>query len=311
MYAFGRKKTLFVSPQKFHSFRLLGAVGVSVVLFSLFAFSLLFPLLKTNPEKKVLAVHTKIEDVMHFLPTVTPIPVLPLGVSHTIFIKGPDTSDDRLVISTALPKKSYSIAIIGDSMVDTMGEALEYLGHSLKSVYPNTSFLLYNYGIGGQNVEEGLARFSSPFHFRDRAFPPLPELHPDVLIIGSFAYNPFNPYDRNKHWLLLTELVQQAKTVSPHVYVLAEIAPLLHDFGKGPGGVNWPDPEIHVGHIVEMLKNAEGVATNEQVGLIDAFARSEVNGDGTKAYVNAYDNIHPSVSGHEFMANLIAQALHF
>lgn len=45
-------------------------------------------------------------------------------------------------------KSTYTIAIIGDSMADTMGESMEYLQESLKARYPQTNFNLYNYGIG-------------------------------------------------------------------------------------------------------------------------------------------------------------------
>lgn len=261
-------------------------------------------------------------DQMRFLPTVTSFPInhppkaKPAGelfVQTGFSATQPTTTIPATVTTIVKPlsQKSYSIAIIGDSMVDTMGERLEYLEHSLKKISPSTSFHLYNYGIGGENVGEGVARFSSPFHFRDRTYPALPQVHPDYLIIGSFSYNPFNPYDRNKHWLGLKQLVESAKTVSPHVYVLAEIAPLIHDFGKGPGGINWSDPAIHVGHIIEQLQNAEGIAKVENVGLIDAFAKSQINSqhEGNKIYVDPNDNIHPSIAGHEFIANLIANTL--
>ena len=95
-------------------------------------------------------------------------------------------------------------------MVDTMGENMEYLGESLQTVYPQTKFNLYNYGIGGQNVKQGLDRFNQPFSYQTRNYPPIIGINADIIIVASFAYNPFSPHNRDQHWLTLTELVNQA-----------------------------------------------------------------------------------------------------
>src|SRR3989344_7760281 len=113
--------------------------------------------------------------------------------------------------SARLSKSAYTIAIFGDSMADTMGENLEYLQKSLKSKYSRTSFNLYNYGIGGQNVADGLARFGSAFSYQSRSYPPITQIKADVIIVGSFAYNPFASHDKQRHLELLARLVGEAK----------------------------------------------------------------------------------------------------
>lgn len=209
-------------------------------------------------------------------------------------------------------KSSYSIAVFGDSMVDTMGESLEYLQETLTHKYPQTKFNLYNYGIGGQNIGEGLARFESTFVNRERHFPPLPQLSPDILIIGSFAYNPFPTHDRNKHYTLLKELVTKAKTLSSHIYLLAEIAPLKTGFGKGKNGVNMAEDIAyeHAIHILEQLDNVINLSISANIPLINAYHRSRIDGSyGDPYYVNQDDGIHPSSAGHSFTAQLIAQKI--
>lgn len=209
-------------------------------------------------------------------------------------------------------KKLYTVAIIGDSMVDTMGEVLEYLDSELKTKYPKTKFLLYNYGTGAQNIEMGLARFGSHFKYQTRDYQSLTELKPDILIVASFSYNPFTPHDRDRHWLTLTKLVETAKQVTPRVYMLAEIAPLRKDFGKGPQGVNWSDDSNyeHSGRIIEQLQNAIGLSRQLNVPLIDAFSPTfGSNQEGKREYVNPSDGIHPSVEGHKFMAEKIVQTI--
>ncbi|MBI3366143.1 SGNH/GDSL hydrolase family protein [Candidatus Roizmanbacteria bacterium] len=204
-------------------------------------------------------------------------------------------------------KNSYTIAVYGDSMVDTMGERLEYLEHSLKRLYPSVNFTLYNYGKGSENVEMGLGRWNSRLDYQDRHYPSIVEVRPDIIIMGSFAYNPFYPYERDRHWVGLTKIVEEAKSNGSQIYMLAEIAPLRRNFGKGPNGVNWDENTayIHSGHIIEQLENAVGLAKTLNIPLIDVFHPSGGNG----SYVNPSDGIHPSVAGHEFTANIIANTI--
>lgn len=211
-----------------------------------------------------------------------------------------------------LTKSTYSIAIFGDSMVDTMGENLEYLEKSLNARYPQTNFKLYNYGIGGQNIAEGLARFDQSFSYQTRNFPPLSQLKPDILVIASFAYNPFPQHNRDRHWQTLTDLVNRAKNSGSAVYMLAEIAPLKTGFGKGPGGINWPEDiaTTHASHIVEQLQNAVNLSKNLGIPLIDAFDKSKVYGNyGETIFVSSHDGIHPSAEGHIFTADVIATTI--
>lgn len=211
-----------------------------------------------------------------------------------------------------LKKSSYSIAIFGDSMVDTMGEKLEYLQETLSKKYPQTKFNLYNYGIGGQNVEQGLARFESSFVNRERQYLPLPALAPDVLIIGSFAYNPFPTHDRNRHYSLLRDLIAKAKNVSSNIYLLAEIAPLKTGFGKGKNGVNMSENVAfeHATHIIEQLDDVINLSKEQNISLINVYYESRVDGYyGNPYFVNPDDGIHPSVAGHYFTAESIAEKI--
>lgn len=240
----------------------------------------------------------------------TVIVLLLLSLSTGYFLLNTNT---QLLGAKSPSKDSYTIAIYGDSMIDTMGESLEYLSIALQRRYPNTSFHYYNYGIGAQNVEMGLARFHSPFSYKTRSFQAISAHHPDIIIIGSFAYNPFSPHFRDQHWRVLNQLVVEAKNTGAEVYMLAEIAPLRNNFGKGPGGVNWPEAvaQTHASHIVEQLENAIYIATDHQkVPLINAYSISKIDGKfGNRRFVDPHDNIHPSSEGHKLMAELIASKI--
>ena len=241
-------------------------------------------------------------------------------ISPTLLTPKPSTLTPSISVSPSSKpgdafkaKKLYTIAIIGDSMVDTMGEVLEYLDSALKKKYPNTKFLLYNFGTGAQNVEAGLNRFGSRFDYQSRHYQSIPELKPDILIVASFSYNPFTPHDRDRHWLTLTKLVETALQVTPRVYMLSEIAPLRQDFGKGPQGVNWSNDTNyeHSLRIIQQLENSVGLSKTLGVTLIDAFTPSfnSETREGKRQYVNPSDGIHPSVEGHKFMAEKIAQTI--
>lgn len=213
------------------------------------------------------------------------------------------------------PKKDfYTIAVYGDSMIDTSGERNEYLEKALQKYYPNTKFILFNYGKGSENAYEGLLRFHNSFKHQDRNYPSLDDVSPDIIIMGSYAYNVYTPHDRNQHWIDLTRLLQEAIKITPNVYILAEIAPLRSDFGKGYQGVNWDTNTVytHSRYIIEQLENAVGLSTALQLPLIDVYHQSIANPElkeGDKKYINPVDNIHPSVEGHEFIADIIAQTI--
>src|SRR3989338_1319179 len=137
-----------------------------------------------------------------------------------------DSEDAALPNSAQPAKDEYIIALYGDSMEDTMGEVGEYTDYELKKKYPHTRFNIYNYGMGSNNAEDSLARWNKPFHYMDRNYPSITEIEPDIIIMGSHAYNVFSPHNRDRHWLALTELVQRAQQLTPNVYILAEIAPI-------------------------------------------------------------------------------------
>lgn len=259
-----------------------------------------------NSNGKLLGANIQASPSMIPAPSPSPSPKLPV-------IPSPTPSPTQTP-TPKLSKTEYSIAIYGDSMVDTMGENLEYLDTSLKFKYPSTTFKLYNYGIGGQNVADGLARFNKPFSYQKRNYPSIKDIKADIIILGSFAYNPFPTHDRNRHWTTLTQLVNEAKSTGASVYMLAEIGPKQAGFGKGPGGINWPENLVspHVEHIIEQLENVLALSKELNVPKIDSYEKSKIGTKyGNPDYVSSHDGIHPSQEGHILMANLIANVVKF
>lgn len=211
-------------------------------------------------------------------------------------------------------KSTYTIAAFGDSMVDTMGENLDYLEKNLKTKYPKTTFKMYNYGIGSQNIVEGLNRFHNPFNYKTRNYPPITQINPDIIILGSFSYNPLTPHDRTIHKQKLESLINESRQTKAKVYVLAEIAPLRSGFGRGPGGIDWTDEKINtqVEYILEQLDDTVTTAKAQNVYLVNAYQASRTDGRyGNRKYIATHDGIHPSIEGQIFVAEQIAAMLKF
>lgn len=251
--------------------------------------------------RRVLPAHPKIgfaEIIAKGLPAV-------LG-TDTIFMPTPTPTP-------ALSKKVYTIAAIGDSMIETMGPSLDYVLRGLKQKYPGTEFITYNYGIGGEKVTGGLFRLNKPFDQIGRHYPAISDLKPDFLIVGSYAYNPFDVPNPTVHRNQLAELVNQARQISGKVYMLAEIAPLKDGFGVGPGGVNWPEnlADKQTAEIEDQMKNVFDIAKTLTVPVIDVYDQSKdfASNYGQQKYVSGYDGIHPSEEGEIFMAKIIVDNL--
>lgn len=209
-----------------------------------------------------------------------------------------------------LSQSHYTIALFGDSMIETLADSDPALEQALHNRYPDVDFTVYNYGIGAENVSQGLARIDQPFDRDSRHYPSLSQLHPDVLIIGSFAYNPYFPYNRDQHWLTLAKLLETAQRFSLRVYLLTEIAPLGSAFGVG--SVDWDSQVrlVHSQHIIELLQNSLGLATSLGVPAINTYQPSlDDSVFGSYHFTSAQDGIHYSPEGKSLVLDQITQSI--
>lgn len=198
---------------------------------------------------------------------------------------------------------SKTILAFGDSMIQTMGEGLPYLKESLSQKYPQAQFNLINLGIGSTNILQGLDRVNE-----------ISQHNPDIVILGSYAYNPLTYPDRlNDHWLTLGEMVKRIKSFSSaKIIILAEVAPSISNFGDGPNGVNWPEQmsQNHAQAIKAYLQNTTQFAQGENLPLANVFHQTlQSNGEGMEKYINPGDHIHASVAGHQLTAQTIANTI--
>ncbi|KKR76382.1 MAG: hypothetical protein UU21_C0011G0024 [Candidatus Levybacteria bacterium GW2011_GWA2_40_8] len=224
----------------------------------------------------------------------------------------PTPTVKKLTPTPALSKNFYTIAAFGDSMIDTMGEDLDYLSLALKKKYPGVNFKFLNFGIGAENVEKGLSRWNSPLAYKERNYPPITQINADIIILGSFSYNTFDPHDRERHRMGLEKLIEEARKTDSDIYLLVEIAPLGEGFGQGKNGPNMlpVDAIAQSNRIIEQLDDSLALARQLNIPLIDVYTPSQLNGKyGERSNVNPDDGIHPSTEGHKLTASIIVSGI--
>ncbi|MBI5449667.1 SGNH/GDSL hydrolase family protein [Candidatus Gottesmanbacteria bacterium] len=213
-------------------------------------------------------------------------------------------------------KSSYIIALLGDSMIDTLGPDAPHLKSKLAAAYPGVSFQIFNYGVGGTNIDYGLERITSNYQYLGQDIPALVSKHPDIVVVESFGYNPY-PFDNgaiDKHWLALAAIVDKLKAHLPGVKIIiaATIAPDAKTFGDGAAGLSFsPDDKWkRVDVIKKYLESTVKFAASQHLPIADAFHSSlGADGNGKKAYINQGDHIHYSDAGRNLFADAVMKAV--
>jgi hypothetical protein len=211
-------------------------------------------------------------------------------------------------------KTTYTIAILGDSMVDTLGNDLPHLKTILKQTFPNYSFALLNYGQGATDLENGLYRLTNATKYLERVFPPLLSYKPDILVVESFAYNHWSgqSFDLDRQWLTFAKIIDKVKEVSPDTKIIlaATIGPNSNTYGDGK--LNWPQHLKWDAALVTRayLQNLINFATSEKYPLADAYNPSiGSDGNGLAAYINQGDHLHPSDAGKQLFSQKIVETI--
>lgn len=247
----------------------------------------------------------------NLIPTPVPTP----GVSK----ETPGVTDVKTETVSQADQSNYSgritIAAVGDSMTDLMGPNLPYLKTELKKYYPKADLNLLNYGVGGDNIENGSARIRGEYNYQGRHYPTLTSIEPDIIVIESFAYNPFSNGENelDRHWQDLANLVDYIKNnTKVKIIIMATIAPTKEFFGQGPAGVNWPKDLAfrQAEKINQYLDNTVRFAKSANLPLVDVYHQTLLsNGEGNLDYINPGDHIHQNVAGNELIAKLLAEAI--
>ena len=223
-----------------------------------------------------------------------------------------------IAASTPAPSsgKTVTIAVLGDSMIDTLQTGLPQLQTALSQYFPGRNFKILNYGVGGRDIEYGLYRLTNDYDYRDQHFTNLISQNPDIVVVESFAYNNFGNtqagYDRQ--WLALGAVTTTLKNKLPDakIVIAATIAPNSVIFGNGIPGVNFSAlDKIEKSSTIKLyLQNAVNFATSQGFPLADAYHPSLFNNEGLETFINAGDNLHPSGPGGQFFCDTVADTIY-
>ncbi len=239
-----------------------------------------------------------------------------LGVTTDETPTQPQTPTPTPSQTRATNKSAITIAVLGDSMVDTLGPGVPHLADRLARLYPATSFRILNYGAGGTNIDYGIERLTNDYSYVGNHVPSLLSQQPDLVVIESFGYNPY-PFDEGvmeRHWLALATMVDRIRASLPgaKIVIAATIAPNWNVFGDGAPFISM-SPEgkrQKVETIKKYLENAVRFAQSQKLPLADAFHPSlDSQGNGKLAYINPGDHIHYSDAGRQFFAGVVANAI--
>jgi len=215
----------------------------------------------------------------------------------------------------AAKKKSYTIAFLGDSMIDTMGPGLPAVNNTLSTTYPTANFTLVNYGVGGTNIDYGIERITNGYTYLGNQIPSLTSTHPDIVVVESFAYNPFPVATGiDRHWMALAKAVDTIRQNLPgaKIIIAASIAPNSTAFGDGAAGLAFSaqDKIERTTVIKQYLDSTVKFAASQHLPLADAYHASlNSSGDGILTYINGGDHIHYSDAGRVLFAQKIVAAI--
>lgn len=207
-----------------------------------------------------------------------------------------------------------TVAVLGDSMVDTLQKDLPQLKVLLTQAFPNFKFNLLNYGVGATNIEDGYNRLTNAYDYLGTHHPALVTTSPDIVVIESFAYNPWSnsASDLDRQWHTLTKILDTLKANLPKTKIVlaATIAPNSDIFGDGVLNWNPTDKRNKAATIRSYLQNIINFASSAKLPLADAYHASlDSNNEGDPHFINASDHLHPSGDGGYLFSQKIVDAI--
>lgn len=227
----------------------------------------------------------------------------------------PDSISETSTTPTSIPhvmKPTITIAVIGDSMIDTLGINLPQMANSLKQYYPDRQFRLLNYGVGSSDIEYGIYRLTHDYDYSGTHFPSLISQNPDIVVVESFAYNNYGNSETNinRYKLDLITLTNTIKEKLPNTKIVlaATVAPNSVTYSNGVKDLHLSSLEkIDQTNTIKLyLQNMVDYADSEGFILADAYHPSLLNNEGQPDYINSTDHLHPSTLGGQFFSGIVA-----
>lgn len=212
-----------------------------------------------------------------------------------------------------IPKNgSYRIFIVGDSIANFIGSNSTMLREDLISHYPDSDFVIYNYGYPSTNILSLYERLTKNTYGNGAENPAVLGQVFELLIIESFGYNPLSEYPLAEGLKLQEEELERSVvailTQKPNA-ALAFLTPIALDpvnFAKSTRDLT---PEVRrawVEERVAYIDNHRKFAEEKGIPVIDVYRASlKPDGEVDRTYISD-DFVHPSQKGIELMSRSIA-----
>jgi len=201
--------------------------------------------------------------------------------------------------------KNTTIALIGDSMIETLKPDLPALRKSLSQYYPDYPFNLINLGYPSQNIEYAQKKLEDDLISKS----------PDIVVIESFAYNNFGNSSEglNRHWLDLGAITTTIKKALPDAKIIlaATIPPNSVSFANGTDNKFSSLEKIEKTKTIKFyIQNLFNFAASENFPLANAYKYClDSNNEGKLECINSTDNIHPSDYGAQIFSDTVAKTI--
>lgn len=216
-------------------------------------------------------------------------------------------------IGGAPVKNTYTVAVLGDSMIDTLGPDLPDLKSELAGRFPGTTFKLLNYGAGATDMDRGVERLTNDYTYLGVAKKALLSTNPDIVVVESFAYNHWGntQSDLDRQWLTITKIIDTVKRHNPQIQIVlaSTLAPHCPTYTDGSANLPPERKYAQCATVKNYLQNVVNFATSQNYPLANVYHASLKGKDGDPKYINQGDHIHPSDEGKKLFAQKVAEAI--
>lgn len=209
----------------------------------------------------------------------------------------------------------HTYVFLGDSMTERLGN-FDEIKRYLTIFYPNTKFLLLNYGYGATSIlsaQDRLLRWT----YHDRDFQPIIGINFDAIFIESFANNPLSQYPLEigltKQNQALMNIVQLIRLTHPKAQIIfvATVAPSKEKFGTGVVDLSKEKRAEWATERDRYIENHITFARTNNIPVIDVYHKSQdLLGNGDLDFLDRMDYIHPSPKGMHFISAAIASYIY-
>ncbi len=232
----------------------------------------------------------------------------PINFVESFFIKSPLPTQTRKT-------KSYTIALVGDSMTQFFGTA-DPFNNALKKYYPGKEFGILNFGIGATNILSVPDRLKKETKRLSETLPPVLSTRPDIILLESFGNNPLSQFPLKeglkKQEETLDQIVKIIKEKSPQTVLVfyTTVSPFKDRYAEGVTILTTEERRKWANERIAYIKNHAEYAKAHKIPLIDGYEKSlNEKGEPNIDYINTNDFIHPSVTGIQFLSDTLADKI--